>query len=810
MFQDLLFGIRMLRRSPGVSFLAFLCLSLGIGATTSVFSWIEGILLRPFPLVANQERMVAIIGMDRNGRTDVSWPDLQDLRRSSTLFDAFIAEHIGGATLSIGEHAESATGSVVSSNYFEALGIRPILGRTFDPREDTGRNAHPVVVISYQAWKLRYRGDPAIIGKTQRLNGVEYTIIGVVPEGFFGTFVGYSFTFWVPASMEEAFEGRGYKLEDRGARWIEGFAFLKPGVSIDQAQAEISATGKRLEAVYPVTNRGYGFKLYPLWQTPFNNAGTLFPTLRISLVVASLVLLIACANVGNLLLVRAIARRHEMTVRLSLGAGRRRLLRQLLTEGLLLSVGAAAGGFLLTYWCRNLIKLMFAPMPAGIVVNLPSQMDWRVLALSAGVCLVSTVLFGLVPAMQASNVDLAAAMKSESGGVVGGRGRAWIRSSLVLVQVSLSFILLVGVGLLLKSLQARQDTDLGFSTKDVLTSGVDMVGAGYDEPRMRNFQDQLSDRVQRIGGVRSIVWSRTVPFSLRGYASAAIVVDGFVPEAGEQTKVDYNDVGPGYLSTLGIPLLSGREFTVADNETSQPVAVVNETMMLRFWRGENPVGKRLQVNGRWLQVVGVARNAKYFSLLETAKPFFYTPLRQGAPGVQTFQIRTRLGPEALANTLVREVRAIDANLAPGEVITLREQVDRRSWSQRATVTLLAIFGSIALLLAGIGLYCVTSYAVSQSTRELGLRMALGASPGNLLRIVMTQGLGLTFAGIATGATIALGLTRLMGDLLYKVSPRDPAAFGLAFLVMTLVSLAASLLPGVRATRTDPVQALRDN
>ena len=315
--------------------------------------------------------------------------------------------------------------------------------------------------------------------------------------------------------------------------------------------------------------------------------------------------------------------------------------------------------------------------------------------------------------------------------------------SLVLVQVSLSFILLVGVGLLLKSLHARQYTDLGFSTRDVLSSGVDMVGAGYDKPRMRNFQDQLSDRVQRIGGVQSIAWSRTVPFSLRSYPSAPIGVDGFVPEAGEQTNVDYNDVGAGYLSTMGIPLLSGREFTVADNETSLPVAVVNETMMQRFWRGENPVGKRLQVDGRWLQVVGVARNAKYFSLLETAKPFFYTPLRQGAPGVQTFQIRTRLGPEALANTLVREVKAIDANLAPGEVITLREQVDRRSWSQRATVTLLAIFGSIALLLAGVGLYCVTSYAVSQSTRELGLRMALGASPANLLRIVMTQGLGLT-------------------------------------------------------------------
>jgi len=443
------------------------------------------------------------------------------------------------------------------------------------------------------------------------------------------------------------------------------------------------------------------------------------------------------------------------------------------------------------------------------VINLPAAMDLRVLALSAGVCLVSTVLFGLVPAMQAGKIELAAAMKSDSGGVVGGRGKAWIRSCLVLVQVSLSFILLVAAGLLLKSLRAMRDTDPGFSANGVLTSGIDMVGAGYDETRMRNYRDRFSQRVQRIGGVQSIAWSRTVPFSYRPYGSAPVGVDGFVAEPGEQPTVEYNEVGPDYLSTLGIGLIAGREFTSADNETSLPVVMVNEIMVQRFWRGEDPVGKRLQVNGRWLQVVGVARNSKYGSLLEVPIPFFYIPLRQGTGG-ETFQIRTQLGPKALANALVREVKAIDANLAPGEVITLREQVDRRNWSQRAAVSLLAIFGSIALLLAGIGLYGVMSYAVSQSRRELGLRMALGASAADLLRIVMSHGLGLTFAGIAAGAGIALTLTRLMGDLLYKVSPRDPGAFGWAFVVMTFASVAACLIPGVRATRTDPVRALRDN
>lgn len=808
MFNDIRFGIRMLRRGPGFSLLAVLCLTLGIGATTSVFSWIEGILLRPFPAVANQDRLVAMAGTDRNGRTNVSWPDFQDFEKNCTGVEAFIAEHIFGTTLSIGDRANRATGSVVSANYFQALGIRPILGRTFDPSEDVGRNAHPVTVISYQAWRDRYHGDPAIIGKTQMMNGVQHTIIGVTPEGFFGTFVGYSFHYWVPASMEEVFEPGGYKLENRAARWVEGFAMLKPGVSIEQAQAEISAVANRLEASYPSTNRGRGIRLYPLWQTPFNNAGTLLPTLRISFVVACFVLLIACANVGNLLLVRSFGRRHEMTVRLSMGAGRWRLLKQLLTEGLILSGLAAAGGLLVANWCRNLIMLLFPARP-GVIVNLPAEIDWRVLALSAGVCLVSTILFGLVPAMQASKIDLAAAMKSDAGGVVGGRGRAWIRSGLVLVQVSLSFVLLVGAGLLLQSLEKMRNTSPGFSTTNVLTTGVDLVSAGYDATRIRNFQDQLIARVQALGGVESAAWSRITPFSYRGYFPAPIAVDGYVTEPDEQPMVEYNEVGPGYLATMGIPLVAGREFTIADNETAPPVAVVSQAMAAQYWRGEDPVGRRLQVKGKWIQVVGIAKDSKYRSLMETPKAFFYIPMRQGTAG-QNLQIRTALGPQRMGNVLAREVKALDANLAPSEVITMREQVDRMTWTQHAAVCLLGIFGGIALVLAGIGLYGVMSYAVSQSTRELGLRMALGARASDLLRLVMSKGVALTAGGIVLGAMASLGLTRLMGDLLYKVSPRDPVAFGLAFVVMTVAALAACFLPAWRATRTDPVRALRDS
>ncbi len=808
LWQDMRFGFRMLRRNPGFSSLAILCLTLGIGANAAVFSWIEGILLRPFPLVTHQERMMAVTGTDRAtpGHDDVSWPDFVDFQENCTLFDAFIVDRIMGTTLAIGDRADRTTASVVSANYFDALGVRPILGRGFEPAEDFGRNAHPVTVISYQMWKERFKGDREIVGKTQMLNGMPHTIIGVAPEEFYGTFVGWAMQFWVPTSMLETFYPGGSKLEDRGARWIEGFVRLKPGVTPEQAQAEISAVAKRLETDYPATNRGRGIRLFPLWQTPFNNAGSLLPTLGIALAVVFFVLLIACANVSNLLLVRAFGRRHEMTVRLSVGAGRDRLLKQLLTEGLILTSLAAAGGLIVANWCRNLLVLLL-PARGGVRMNLPGEIDWRVLALSAGVCLISTLLFGLVPAIQASKIDLASALKSESGGVVGGRRRGLVRSSLVLVQVALSFVLLVGAGLLFQSLRGVQNTKPGFSTR-VLTTSVDLVAAGYDAQRTKNFQDQLIDRLQALGGVESAAFARITPFGYRSYSSAPIVVEGYETPPDAQLTVDYNEVGPAYFATMGIPLISGREFTRADNETAPLVAVVNEAMAAQCWRGQNPVGQRFQVKGRWMQVAGVAKMSKYRNLTETPRPFFYVPMRQNNAGYG-LSIRTSLAQETMAKALAREIHLLDQNLAPGEVITMQEQVDRTMAVQKVAVTMLAVFGGLALLLAAIGLYGVMSYTVSQSKRELGLRMALGAGAADLMKMVMSHGLALTAGGLVLGTAAALGLTRLIGSMLYNVSPRDPLAFGSAFVVMTIASLAACFLPARRATRTDPLRALRD-
>jgi macrolide transport system ATP-binding/permease protein len=800
----------MLLRSPGFSILAVLCLTLGIGTNAAVLSWIEGILIRPYPLVPHQDRMFALIGTTRGvpGHNGLSYPDFVDLEKNSTLFESFIIDRITGTTLSVGDRAERATIGIVSANYFDALGVRPILGRGFRPEEATGRNAHPVTVIAYRTWRDRYNSDPNIIGRTQYLNGVQHTVIGVAPERFHGTFVGYSFSFWVPTSMQETFDTTGYKLEDRGARWIEGYAILKPGVSRQQAQAELNSISQRLEKDFPDTNRGHENELVPLWKTPFNGAGNMSSTLAITMAVVFLVLLIACANVSNLLLARSLLRRHEMAMRLALGAGRRRLVRQLVTEGLLLSLIAALGGIAVAYWCRNALVLAFPPPLPGTVIDYPGEIDWRVLAVSAGICIASTLLFALVPAIRASDVDLSSALKTEAGGVLGGSSRSRLRSALVLVQVSLSFILLAGTGLLLQSLIKMRNASPGFNA-NVVNSVVDLFSAGYKLDRAKIFHTQLLDRVRTLPGVESAALTRVIPFSYNVFSSAPIEIDGYQPPPNEQPTAEYVEVTEDYFTTLGIPIVSGREFMRTDDENVPALAIINETMAAKYWPGKDPVGQRLKAKDRWLQIVGIAKNSNYRTKTETPVPFFYVPLRQNFRVQNTLLIRTPETPGAMMKALAREVHALDPNLAPLITDRLQDQIDEISYSQRLAVTLVALFGGMALFLAAIGLYAVVSYTVSQGTRELGLRMALGAGAKDLIRLVMSRGLVLTATGVAIGVLAAIMLTRLMSNMLYKVSPRDPIAFGLALVVITIASLAACFLPAWRATRIDPVQALRE-
>ncbi len=808
--QDLRFGSRQLRRSPGFSALAILCLTLGIGANAAVFSWVEGILFRPYPAVAHQERLFAVAAtvQRENNLELLSWPDFLDLRRNCTLCEDSFVSKITSSTLSIGERAETARGSIVSANYFDATGVHPILGRGFEPGEDAGNDSHPVVVISYQLWQNRFKRDPEIIGKMQRFNNVPHTIIGVAPEGFYGTFVGWAMQFWVPASMEETFESGGYKLEDRGARWIEAYVRLKPKFSHSQAQQEISAIAARLATDYPATNRGRGIGLWPLWQTPFNNAGTLLPTLEVMVAVVAFVLLIACANVGNLLLVRSFARRHEMSVRLAIGASRMRLLKQLLSESLILSGLGTVGGLLAAYWCRHALVLLL-PARSGIAMYLPGEIDGRVMSWSAGICLTVTLIVSLIPAFQTRNLDLAGALKAGSPGVVGARGRGWMRSILVVLQVCLSFVLLVGAALLLESVQKIRTASPGFNTTSVVTTGLPLVAAGYDVQQAKIFQDELIDRVSALPGVESAAFARVTPLGYGTYSSTPIAVDGYQPRLEEQPAIDYDEVSPAYFTTLGIPLRSGREFTRTDDENAPLVAIVNRTMVTRYWVGQDPVGCRLQVKGRWARVVGVAADSKYESMRETPKPFFYVPLRQHFVRGPSLYIRTNLPLSSILASLLREVHALDPSLALYEMITLQEQVKRSTSPQLVAVTLVSILGGLALLLACVGLYGVMSYAVAQSRRELGMRMALGADAANLLVLVISHGLKLTAGGVLFGIVAALALTRLLGKLLFNVSPHDPRVYGSALVMMMISAISACLLPAWRAARTDPARVLRD-
>lgn len=820
--QDLRFGFRLLRRSPTFSILVILCLAVGIGANTTAFSWMEGLLFRPFPLVSHQERMVAVASTRTTGEFDkgaagggyvaVSYPDFQDFRRDCKLFDWFIVDRLGGTTLNVGEHAEWTSDSVVSANYFDALGIHLILGRGFRPEEDYGRNGHPVVVISHWLWQKKFSSDPNIIGKKQLLNGVPHTIIGVAPQGFYGTFVGWPVHLWVPVSMQETFNSGGYKLEDRGQFWIEGYARLKAGVTFDQAQAELSAVAERLQNQYPATNRGRGAKLFPLWNDPFNQAGALAPTLGIVLVVTFFVLLIACANVSSLLLVRSLARRHEITVRLAIGSKRGRLLRQLLTEGLLLSTLGAAGGLVLAYYCRNVLVIFFPDLSAN-AISLSGQIDWRVVGFSIAICLISTLIFGLGPAFQTSNIDIAGALKAESAGVSGTRRKTWMRSLMVGAQVSASFILVVGGVLLFQSLRRLNVADPGFSPDNVLTTFVDLAAVGYNPARAKQFRDQLTDRLRTMPEIESAAWVKVKPISYASFFNAPITITTYQPGPDERPTAEYNVVSPDYFKTMGIPILSGREFTRNDTQASYPAVVVSQKLVDKYWHGVDPVGKRMQVKDKWMLVVGVAKDTKYYNLTEAPMNFFYLSIDQNPITNMGLLIRTSHNPESLAPGLTREIHAIDPALGLQEVITMRQYINFEALAtQQIAVALLSIFGGIALLMAGVGLYGVMSYSVSQSKRELGLRMALGADARNLFRIVMSNGLIVTIGGMLVGCIAAASLTSWIDikTLLYHVNPRDPRAFAVAFVALIILAGIACFLPAWRASRTNPVQALRES
>jgi predicted permease len=808
--RDVRFACRSLARTPALTSVVVACLAVGIGANAAVYSWMDGLLLHPYPGVAEQSRLVAVAGTVKGSPDfdDVSWPDFNDLRAATGgELSSFIASKIVGATITGGDRAQRAVGLLVSANYFDALGVRLLLGSGFAARDDFGDRAHPVTVISYRLWQDRFRGDRAALGRTISFNGVPHTIVGVAPKAFLGTFVGYAMEFWVPASQQAVFDPSGYALDNRGARWIEGFARLAPGVSIERAQAAVSAAAARLASDEATLDRGRGVRLLPLWNSPFDNAKELQPILRTMTVVGAFLLLIVCANVANLLFLRALARSHEMTVRTAIGAGRGLLIQQMLAEGAVLAVLGTIGGLVLAYLARNTLGAFFAPR-GGVGLVFAGTFDWRVVLISASLGLASTALFALAPAIQTSSVNLAAALKSDSRLSTGGKVHGRMRSTLVVIQVCLSFTLLVGTGLVLSSLGKARSESPGFQMDSVVTTTVNLFAAGYDSARARRFEDAFVDGIRRVPGVRAAALARSVPFANRPYDTGPIAVAGYNPSRDERPTSDYNVVTPDYFSTLGIPLVAGRAFGESDADTTRPVAIVSRAFAVKYWPGTSALGRRVQLGGRWMDVVGIASDMKYRALLEPPTPLVYVPLSQRPSTTVALFVRASAGVASVAAGIVAQVHALDPNVSPYEIMTMREQVTRSTAAQQIAAALVGSFACVALLLAAIGLYGVIAYVVSQSRRELSLRLAIGASPGALMRLVLGNGLRLALIGSVAGASVSLLTTRLLGDLLFRVDPRDPLTISVAFGVMMAVAVAASFIPARRAARTDPAAALR--
>jgi predicted permease len=808
--RDLRLAVRLLSRSPGFTVVAILTLALGLGANTTVFSWIRGALVSPLPGVPHQERLRPLVGFSRTGEgRSFSVPDVRDLQKDQQLADV-VAYNTLGLSLASGGRPERVWGSLVTGNFFDALQVHPILGRGFLPEEDGAPGAHPVVVLAHHFWQERFHGDRAIVGRTIRLNNRAFTVVGVAPPGFQGAEIGLKMDLWLPLAMQEQVAEGGSRLEARGSHWMQAIVRLRPGVEQPQAQAAIDAIAARLGRTYPDTNDGMHFALFRFWNSPQGAPNILLPVLSVLGAMAALVLLLACANVANLLLVRALGRRKEMAVRMAIGARRARLARQLLTESLLLSLIAGALGIVLSFWGVKMLMAFIPPTDAP--VDPVFTLDAPVLAFAVTLSVLTGLVFSLAPVLQTSPAGLAPILRDESAGSGGGRkGKA--RSALVVAQIALSCVLLVAAGLFLRSLAAGRDLDSGFHTRKALLATLDLFPNGYDEARGRTFFRELLRRTSVLPGVESSTLAMLVPLDFEGSNSTNLTVPGYAPGKNEEMVVCYNLVGPDYFGTLGIPLVAGRDFTFADDERKnvENVVVVNETMAHRYWAGrpiQEVLGQKVKIWGSDLTIVGIAKDGKYQTLGEKPQPFFYLPLLQAYAARVVLHVRTAGDPAQVAGAVRATVRGIDPDLPLTAVRTMEQHLSISVFAQRLAASFLGGFGMLALFLAMIGLYSVVRYAVSQRTRELGVRMALGAQPREVTGMVVREGMILAAAGLGLGAAASVAVGRLLQSQLLGVSATDPAVFLGVAALLALICAAASWLPARAAAAVDPMVVLR--
>jgi predicted permease len=805
--QDIRYGWRLMVRKPLFTIVAVLTLGLGIGANVTMFSWVEITMQRQIHAVPHGDRFVAMNGTTRTrGDLSLSYPDFLDYRaRRPDSVEDLIAYTLVPMNLRTEGDPQRVFGQLVTGNFFDALDVRPVLGRGFLPEEDKIPNAHPVVVFSHNFWQRRFAGDPSIVGRTVTLNGHAFTVIGVAPEGFRGTEPYLNLDLFVPMMMQSWVTSGSDRLSVRGNSWLEAMVRLKPGVSLARAQADLGLVAKDLADAY-ADDKGRGVKLYELWRAPSSGGPAITAVMGIQLAVAAVILLIACANVGNLLLARAATRQRETAVRLTLGASRRRLLQQLLTESTLLAAAGGACGLLIAYWTKDLVKLFIPPAPLPIAMD--PTLSVPVLLYAFGATVFSVIAFGLAPALQGSTT-VGAALKESSGAVSSSPRRARLRQSLVVAQVALSLVLLVSAGLFLRTLQNAQSADPGFSARKGIFASIDLLPAGYDAARGRVFLRDALSRVRELPGVDAASVTTRVPLGFGGGSDFGAKIDGYVPAPNEEITLYYTRVGSDYLKTMGIGLVAGREFGDRDTADRPDVGIINETLARRYFAGRNPIGGRIRTGDRTLEVVGVARDGKYSNITEAPRAFLYLPVQQFYRPDSVLLVRTRDNPADVVPRLHEVFRALDTNVPLFDVRTIEEHLEIAVFMQRMIASLLGAFGALALVLATVGLYGVIASLAAQRTPEIGMRMALGATRRDIVALILRQGLGMTLIGIALGLAAALGITRLFKSLLVGVSTTDGVSFVATTLLLVTVAVAATYLPARRAAGIDPLQALRN-
>jgi putative ABC transport system permease protein len=807
--QDLRYALRILIRNPAFTTVTVLSLALGIGANTTIFSFVNALLLKP-PAVADPDRLVEVWehnttrGTGIGSSMQLSYPDFEyfrDHNRSFSAMAAFTGEPAAVVWNREGE-GEMLRAAMVSDNFFSLLGVRPALGRAFLAQEDRSGTDETVVVLSHALWKDRFGSDPAVLGQGLVLNGRRFTVIGVAPPSFTGLMAGFTADVWTPMPMHAAVNP-GIDLAERHQHWVVGVGQLRPGMTQSDAAADLALLGQQLATTYPDANRHLAPSAMAVALIPSPFRGVVGGASGVLMAVVGLVLLIACANVANLLLAKAAGRRREIAIRFALGANRRRVVQQVLTESVVIAVIAGALGLIFSMWAAPLLLSM---KPASLPLFLNVSPDVRVLGFTLAASLMTGVAFGLAPALQQSRIDQIDGLKE--GSQQSGASKSRLRSALVVAQVTACVVLLVGASLCLRSLMNARSIDPGFTIENGVTASLNVQTFGYDETRGREFYDNLLARVRTVPGVRAAALADHLPLG-QIMRMAGVVVPG----AGtEPIGIELAIVTPGYFEAMGIPLVRGRDFTANDDPRGPAVVVINEQMAKRYWPQQNAVGEFITLAGRdnqgtRAQVIGVVRTGKYQSLGESPKPYLYRPLAQEyGPNAQL--IVRAVDETTVGGSLRETVRSLDPRLALVGLETLRQHMQLPLFPAQAAGALLGLFGALALLLAVVGLYGVISYTVSQRAREIGVRIALGARDADVVRLVLSQGLRLTALGLGIGFAGALAVSRVLSSVLYGVTPTDPVSFGLVGGVLMIVALVASYVPARWAMRVDPIRALR--